>query len=637
MKLLGVEVSSPARSVVRTALTYEKEKSMNLKKFAVLFGLAFSLLVCLASSKAAVAATITVDDDLAQCPGATFTTISAAVAAASAGDTIQVCAGTYTENVPITKSLILLGAQSGVDARGRAASEAVVIPAVPALPTFNVTFAGALIIDGFSFSGGTALGVIMTGAPGPNDAMRIINNRFSGYSQSAVFMNRGGLNITIDKNVMDGSNITGSGQAIFASNTQSFLGLNITNNWIINNKGRYGIFSDGDHNFRESPTRQALISGNLIDNNNQGMNLGSRSFGSFGTPVLPYSGTISNNVISNNVFDGIQGGVQHVLITTNQIKNNGRNGIGLSNIGSAGADRGAQNSAVTCNLITGNGFTMAGAGIFMSPLQPAGTQASNVINSNNISGNSVGLNYTGGEAVNAENNWWGSASGPTIASNPGGTGDVILNPLGGVDYTPFLTSISGCAPVPDSDGDGIGDDVDNCPFTSNPGQEDTDGDGIGDACDTCSLDPLNDADGDGICGDVDNCPTISNAGQEDADGDGIGDACDTCPLDSANDSDGDGVCGNVDNCPTVFNPGQQNFDGDSQGDACDNDDDNDGVPDSQDACPNTPLGTPVSDTGCPKAVTANQCKNGGWQTLQRQNGTTFKNQGDCIQYVNTGK
>jgi len=45
----------------------------------------------------------------------------------------------------------------------------------------------------------------------------------------------------------------------------------------------------------------------------------------------------------------------------------------------------------------------------------------------------------------------------------------------------------------------------------------------------------------------------------------------------------------------------------------------------------------VSIKGCPKAVNADQCKNNGWKTLQRQNGTTFKNQGDCIQYVNTGK
>jgi hypothetical protein len=39
------------------------------------------------------------------------------------------------------------------------------------------------------------------------------------------------------------------------------------------------------------------------------------------------------------------------------------------------------------------------------------------------------------------------------------------------------------------------------------------------------------------------------------------------------------------------------------------------------------------------SVPANQnaCKNNGWQTKTRADGSTFKNQGDCIQYVNTGK
>jgi hypothetical protein len=33
----------------------------------------------------------------------------------------------------------------------------------------------------------------------------------------------------------------------------------------------------------------------------------------------------------------------------------------------------------------------------------------------------------------------------------------------------------------------------------------------------------------------------------------------------------------------------------------------------------------------------NDCKKGGWKDLQRANGSSFKNQGDCIQYANTGK
>ena len=37
------------------------------------------------------------------------------------------------------------------------------------------------------------------------------------------------------------------------------------------------------------------------------------------------------------------------------------------------------------------------------------------------------------------------------------------------------------------------------------------------------------------------------------------------------------------------------------------------------------------------ATTQEQCKDGGWESVTRDDGTGFKNQGDCIQYVNTGK
>jgi hypothetical protein len=32
-----------------------------------------------------------------------------------------------------------------------------------------------------------------------------------------------------------------------------------------------------------------------------------------------------------------------------------------------------------------------------------------------------------------------------------------------------------------------------------------------------------------------------------------------------------------------------------------------------------------------------QCKGDGWQSLSRAGGSSFKNQGDCIQYANTGR
>ena len=104
----------------------------------------------------------------------------------------------------------------------------------------------------------------------------------------------------------------------------------------------------------------------------------------------------------------------------------------------------------------------------------------------------------------------------------------------------------------DSDGDGIPDVCDNCPFVANRGQEDTDGDGDGDACD--------------------NCPAVPNPSQANADGDPFGDACDPCPnvADNGVDSDSDGIGDACDNCAGIFNPNQADADADNVGDLCDN-------------------------------------------------------------------
>src|SRR5438132_9211168 len=70
------------------------------------------------------ATTLVVDDDgmasATDCNATTpaYPTISAAVAAASPGDTIKVCPGFYNEQVMVNKNnLTLLGAQAGTDAR----------------------------------------------------------------------------------------------------------------------------------------------------------------------------------------------------------------------------------------------------------------------------------------------------------------------------------------------------------------------------------------------------------------------------------------------------------------------------------------------------------------------------------------
>ena len=37
------------------------------------------------------------------------------------------------------------------------------------------------------------------------------------------------------------------------------------------------------------------------------------------------------------------------------------------------------------------------------------------------------------------------------------------------------------------------------------------------------------------------------------------------------------------------------------------------------------------------SYSADDCKNGGWQRLSRTDGSGFKNQGDCVSYVQTGR
>ncbi len=63
----------------------------------------------IASAISGLGATLTVDDDHAQCPGAQYTSIQAAVNAAKQGDTINVCPGTYPEQVTVTKNLNITG------------------------------------------------------------------------------------------------------------------------------------------------------------------------------------------------------------------------------------------------------------------------------------------------------------------------------------------------------------------------------------------------------------------------------------------------------------------------------------------------------------------------------------------------
>ncbi len=119
----------------------------------------------------------------------------------------------------------------------------------------------------------------------------------------------------------------------------------------------------------------------------------------------------------------------------------------------------------------------------------------------------------------------------------------------------------------DSDEDGIGDACDNCPETPNVDQDPSvceepsleEGEG-GEEGETCAeafqernyYDPECDSDGDGVPDIQDRCPYEPKASD----------------ADRHEDSDGDGVGNICDNCPDTPNPEQTDTDDDGTGDAC---------------------------------------------------------------------
>jgi hypothetical protein len=137
-----------------------------------------------------------------------------------------------------------------------------------------------------------------------------------------------------------------------------------------------------------------------------------------GTSERIVFGSVSNSSISNNVSTGstssgtirLFGGDSNIAITSNTLLS-GMRGIRVDDPFAIGI-----NSGVTAH--------------------------SNCIKGNTLAGLEVGsMGHSGN--LHAENNWWGSSTGPTSPSNPGGTGDAVVDPDGVVVFIPYLTTPPG--------------------------------------------------------------------------------------------------------------------------------------------------------------------------------------------------
>jgi outer membrane protein OmpA-like peptidoglycan-associated protein len=181
-----------------------------------------------------------------------------------------------------------------------------------------------------------------------------------------------------------------------------------------------------------------------------------------------------------------------------------------------------------------------------------------------------------GAKVFAESGWvFGAAAGPGLTH---GYGSPDVRVIGSIAYQKKKPEPAPVVEGPkDSDGDGLLDPDDQCPYKAEDRDDfedqdgcpdpDNDGDGVLDRKDACVMEP-EDTD---AFEDVDGCPDPDN------DQDGLLDASDQCPLEP---EDKDQFA-DEDGCP-------------------DPDNDRDGVLDVSDKCPLEP-GSP-DEQGCPKSV-----------------------------------
>src|ERR1041385_2517526 len=363
---------------------------------------------------------------------ADYPTIQAAVAAASPGDTIEVAAGSYAvSGANINKALTLKGAQAGVDARdGRpAASESIITTG--GLGVFSLNAAG-ITFDGFKFTN-MVNRTIDTTTDADNFTMRncILQGNVGSYSGGAIQF--GGPDTLHANGLFFEQNLVTADNGYFF-----YMGHAMDNGTIRNNTFPGDSVSFGPFGARTG----WLIEGNEFDGNVTGHG----AYWGFGFNANLGNVTIQNNYVHQMNLGFGQISVVGGTITANTFEDNQFAAFQLW-----GGEFGtvvSTNVTITCNTIKYNGATNDGTpsggshGIRLRPTLDASTihlHNNNFINLGVGTGSNVwAIRQNGSGTADAENNWWGTTDSSVIATKFG---------QGAVDYTPFLTALSPCAPV----------------------------------------------------------------------------------------------------------------------------------------------------------------------------------------------
>jgi parallel beta-helix repeat protein len=380
-------------------------------------------------------------------------TISAAVAAAAPGDTINVDPGVYREDVVIGKSLSLVGASPETTFIDAAAFSNGVF--VDGLDNSNLS---QVIVTGFTIENANFEGVLVIDA----DDVMISGDVISGNDKSLQHSSSACPGLPAFETA-EGSDCGEGVHLIGATHNV------VENNSILENAG--GILISDETN----TSHDNLVTRNLVVDNpyNSGITLASHpAYTGSGPARTPYG--IYNNVILENALIHSGGGGISLLaaasgnrvyantIAGNRLTSNAMPGIvvhTMVDITATGAppNPDASRNVITGNFISGNGAdpalpTSATAGISIFGADPI---ISLVVSGNTIDDEAIdvafdsastlnihGNNLIGGVGianlntvgmVNARENWWGCSGGP------GTRGCSTVTGGASVIFTPWLT------------------------------------------------------------------------------------------------------------------------------------------------------------------------------------------------------
>lgn len=469
----------------------------------------FAVAVTIGAATAASAATYVVDDDGTYdalsntCDGfdVAFTVIQTAINSATDGDTIFVCPGTYNESqVRIDRGVAVQGSGVGNSIIDGGGGNGLASGQFGLIRMISQT--GDASFDGFTVRNAKAAGTLRVAIAASSPAavtFTVTNNLFLGSNNPADGSDYGLYTF----GPLQGQ--PSNHELIFQHNEIHENGSNP----ILVERHRGPL--DISYNTFDRGVRSAGITA-LFDMSHSGDAITSLHRISYNTIDMgndpgPYTSSNGSTAIAvvGAFTGGSLGSFSNVEITHNTILNlrSYRRGIQLwNNSNDPSSALGDVNALVSCNELSGPATPEEGS----VGIRTIGRITGSTVTNNSISGVDTGLlallfrngvatgmtlnensfentglfavDWQSTEVIDAENNWWGSDTGPTTASNPSGTGGIIgasAGPGGSgeIDYSPWLASgtdgDAGPCFVPEPSGEcvevGTCNEIDGCTET----------------------------------------------------------------------------------------------------------------------------------------------------------------------------